>query len=173
MTTSAPVVTVTVRPPVNAVGADGDIGGRDVGLLTVTELTVMPELAPKPTVVTPGRERRVLPGQRDVQRRALLTGAGLMAGGRRGGDWTHAENSDVLFDGSVAVAVTTVAGGRGEESEWSRIPVASVIDVVAPRNVCALAVAGRVARRISEELDSERAALGALLSVPARHPPPA
>ena len=53
VTTSVPVVTVTVRPPVKAVGLIVMLAVAAVGLLTVTELTVMPGTAPKPTVVVP------------------------------------------------------------------------------------------------------------------------
>ena len=51
LTTSAPVVTVTVRKPVNATDEMVILAVADVALLTATELTVMP--VPNPAVVVP------------------------------------------------------------------------------------------------------------------------
>ena len=86
MTTSVPVVTVTVRPPVNAVGLTVMFAVAEVGLVTVMEFTAIP--APKPTVVVPEANVALTPGSatssvRPVRRMPVHT-----RGGGRQPVWT-------------------------------------------------------------------------------------
>ena len=69
----------------------------------------------------------------------------------------HAENSDVLPDGSVAVAVTnSPAAGAEVTVNWKEVlPVPSVVVAADSEVALALAKAGHVARRAGVEVEIE------------------
>ena len=116
--------------------------------------TTSPSIGTMPSLQFAGSSQNPLASL--IQARALDAGV------------THVENSEVLLEESVAVAVTNWPAPTAKNGIVAR-PAPSVVDRFRAEEHGALAVARRVARRVAEELDPERAQ-GVLVSVPCTPP---